>query len=140
MKCSNDHEVQENDKYCGVCGDEIVIKVVHGSNLSVEPDEIKNKKGQKELMKTISRLDLANSIIYVLSVIGGLALVATGIDGSLQCTETGLFGTCDNYERKFDLYLFSFGMASILVGSLIFYLIKSWTAFLTYKVDSETDK
>lgn len=145
MKCKNDHEVQKDEKFCGVCGVELKIETqVQLNSLNVAEESKSSilsdlRKSEQKLTRTIDSLRTGNTIIYVLTILGALVLIIMGIDGTSECVETTLYGICVDYERNFDALTFSYGLASMLVGSLIYYLIKSWIAYLTYNIAKSHD-
>ncbi len=119
MKCSNDHEVQENDKYCGVCGDEITKEItLEITNGAANSNDRKNKS-ELNLRSTIGNLKFGNIILYVLILLSGFGFVILGF------TDSGDF--------------LPIGLVTMSFGTFIYYLVKSWIAFLAYKVDSDTD-
>lgn len=78
-------------------------------------------------MKEVSNLRLTNTIIWILSIIGGVVLIGVGISSRTCIDVSGWTGECYEYA-PLDVDLIAYGIVGILFATLMAQVIYLFAA------------
>ena len=78
-------------------------------------------------MKEVSNLRLTNTVIWILSIIGGVILIGVGITSRVCIDVSSYDGECYEYA-PLDVELIAYGIVAILFATLIAQVIYLFAA------------